>query len=59
LVFNPKPEVGFAAHMQKTNSLSWSAIGKTTLILLGGILIRQMGMILTNKEFIRSIERRL
>jgi hypothetical protein len=51
--------MGFADHMLKTNSLSWAAIGKTALILVGGILIRQFGMLLTNKTFIQAIERRL
>ena len=55
-IFNPNSPLEFKSHMSQTNSASWYAVGMTCLILVGGVLIRKVGTVLTDEYSINRIE---
>lgn len=56
-IFNPTTEVSFVHHMKSRNNATWYAVGMTSLILIGGVLIRKIGTILSDEKFISNVEK--
>lgn len=56
-IFNQNSEVSFVQHMKSTNSATWYAVFMTSVILVGGVLIRKVGSTLSDERSITSVER--
>lgn len=56
-IFNPNSEVSFVQHMKSTNNATWYAVDITSLILVGGVLIRKVGTVLSDEKSISNVER--
>ena len=49
--------VSFVQHMKSTNSATWYAVFMTSVILVGGVLIRKIGTTLSDEKSIANMER--
>lgn len=56
-IFNPESTVGVADHYSSHMNSSWRAVFLTGVVLLGGVVVRKMGTVLSDEGSIERMER--